>query len=435
MATVGKVNTKWVLDTSPFVGEAKRAADQFKRIVREIAKSAKVPAIEFERDVRRSVTTGTPAEMRRERRAAMAEVQRARYDPMGTSGLADPSRPEFAMNNIRSLSSKEAAGVTAEQSLAKQAAQLEKFAKVTLAARAGLAAVQGVTAAWKGDWEGVQEAINKLPFGIGEVARTVSDLKAEWAGAKAEIEAYNEQAKRTDADTAFRKNVADVTKGAREAAAGRITEIRREAGGIGLEGFERDRYQVQADEQARVEALMKAREDAIKSAGVDVASKEAAKISAAYDEAIAAERQLSEAKLRQIDKEEAQKRLDDQREIAKEQAKEREKAEKDAAEAAERQAQEEQRISEKRAAEARKAADVIQQARMDAMKVTYGQQTDVGITGEGAMMAMQQNLATVNRQIAAAGQGDKPIDLKGAALVLLQQIAANTGKDRVAVAG
>lgn len=210
--------------------------------------------------------------------------------------------PREQIAAIRSLSQKEMNTALNENSLAKQAQQLEKITKAFTGMRAAISAVQATSAAWKGDWDGVQEAVNQLPFGIGQMAAAVADLKAEWTGAKAEVEKYTEEAKRLDKEAAFGRNVADVTKDAKAAAAERIAEIGRERRGIGLTGLDKEIYGIRSGAEGRIASLQKAKDEAIQRAGVDVTSKQAKDIAAEFDKQIAAEKSLANEQMAQAEK-------------------------------------------------------------------------------------------------------------------------------------
>jgi hypothetical protein len=68
------------------------------------------------------------------------------------------------------------------------AGQLSKLIKYVVYIRAGIEGVRLASRLWKGDLEGVAQAIQELPFGIGSAARELVEVMSELSGYAADIE-------------------------------------------------------------------------------------------------------------------------------------------------------------------------------------------------------------------------------------------------------
>lgn len=106
---------------------------------------------------------------------------------------------------------------------------VEKLGKIFTVVEASASAIKGISAGIKGDWDGVGEALKELPFGIGRLSAAAMDFKAEITGAKKELEALNEQAKRQDAESAFRQKGNAAFRNALDRATGAAQSEQRQA--------------------------------------------------------------------------------------------------------------------------------------------------------------------------------------------------------------
>jgi hypothetical protein len=104
-----------------------------------------------------------------------------------------------------------------------------KLYGVSLAMRAGMSAVQGISAAWRGDWEKVDQLAESLPAGLGAIYGSMKALAFELSGVNAEI------AKMADLE----KEAADEGKALSEASA--VVQVFKGQYGRGLLDEQRKR--------------------------------------------------------------------------------------------------------------------------------------------------------------------------------------------------
>jgi len=159
------------------------------------------------------------------------------------------------LETIRTMSRSEVSQALNERSLARQAEGLEKITKVWSAMHAAIAGVRGITAALKGDWDGVGEAVRALPFGIGTLSGAVMDFKAEITGARKEVERMDAIARGNNADSDWRRKTADTLARVKKEGREFASDILDEAGRQGRTGLDLSLYNVNTDSAKRVRQL------------------------------------------------------------------------------------------------------------------------------------------------------------------------------------
>jgi len=143
-------------------------------------------------------------------------------------------------------------------------------------ANVGIKTVAAVTSLIKGDYEGMELVIRRLPMGIGEIAGTMTDWLRGLRGVNAELAAF--QAKLTEQD-AFAKDM-DRRRKAKSDALSRFAALQdaaeRQAETAGLSPIDKQRYAVHKEFADRVRAA-----NAEVAKGVGVTASDAAKVIAA----------------------------------------------------------------------------------------------------------------------------------------------------------